>query len=113
MVDVGEGATTVIPVVDGYVLGGAVRSLPAAGRAVTAVVQQMMRWGRVQAGWEAGPGGKAAELGPRGLMMIARTPRVRALPQPCTPYPLVVVLVVVVVVVILVVVLLGTDGRCH
>ncbi|PNW72245.1 hypothetical protein CHLRE_16g676050v5 [Chlamydomonas reinhardtii] len=43
VVDVGEGVTHIIPVVDGYVLGGAIKSLPVAGRAVTGFVQQMLR----------------------------------------------------------------------
>ncbi|KXZ55585.1 hypothetical protein GPECTOR_2g1135 [Gonium pectorale] len=43
VVDVGEGVTHIIPVVDGFVLGGAIRSLPVAGRAVTGFVQQMLR----------------------------------------------------------------------
>ena len=36
--------THVIPVVDGYVLAGAVRSMPLAGRDVTNFVQQMLRY---------------------------------------------------------------------
>ncbi|GFR48843.1 hypothetical protein Agub_g10796, partial [Astrephomene gubernaculifera] len=43
VVDVGEGVTHIIPVVDGFVLGGAIKSLPLAGRAVTGFVQQMTR----------------------------------------------------------------------
>lgn len=45
VVDVGEGAAHIIPVVEGFVLEGAIKSLPLAGRSVTGVVQQMLRWG--------------------------------------------------------------------
>ncbi|GLC47861.1 hypothetical protein PLESTB_000033500 [Pleodorina starrii] len=43
VVDVGEGVAHIIPVVDGFVLEGAIKSLPLAGRAVTGFVQQMLR----------------------------------------------------------------------
>ena len=45
MVDAGDSCTSCIPVVDGYVLGGALRSLPVAGRDVTRHVQKLLRWG--------------------------------------------------------------------
>lgn len=43
VVDVGEGTTHVVPVVDGYVLGGAAASMPLAGREVSTMVQHMLR----------------------------------------------------------------------
>ncbi|EFJ49440.1 actin-related protein Arp3 [Volvox carteri f. nagariensis] len=43
VVDVGEGVAHIIPVVDGFVLEGAIKCLPLAGRAVTSFVQQMLR----------------------------------------------------------------------
>lgn len=43
VVDAGDGVTHVVPVVDGYVIGSAIRSIPIAGRDVTAFVQQLMR----------------------------------------------------------------------
>ena len=46
MVDAGDSCTSCIPVVDGYVLGGALRSLPVAGGDVTRHVQKLLRCGR-------------------------------------------------------------------
>ena len=57
--------THVIPVVDGYVLAGAVRSMPLAGRDVTNFVQQMLRYeggGGRQGAWGVGAG----RIGGRG-----------------------------------------------
>lgn len=58
VVDVGEGATHVVPVVDGYVLHGAVKSLPLSGRDVTAAVQQSLRCAYLGA-----PGVRVGNLG--------------------------------------------------
>ena len=43
VVDAGDSCTSCVPVVDGYVLGGALRSLPVAGRDVTRHVQKLLR----------------------------------------------------------------------
>lgn len=43
VVDAGDGSTQVIPVVDGYVLGSSVKTLPVAGADVTAFIQTLMR----------------------------------------------------------------------
>lgn len=43
VVDVGDGATHVVPVADGYVIGGSIRSIPIAGKDVTQFVQQLMK----------------------------------------------------------------------
>lgn len=43
VIDSGDGCTHVVPVVDGYVVGSAIRSIPIAGRDVTAFVQQLLR----------------------------------------------------------------------
>lgn len=43
VVDSGDGCTHVIPVVDGFVIGSAIRSVPLAGRDVTQHVQQLLR----------------------------------------------------------------------
>ncbi|KAG2708035.1 hypothetical protein I3843_05G157500 [Carya illinoinensis] len=43
VVDVGDGATHVVPVADGYVIGSSIKSIPIAGKDVTLFVQQLMR----------------------------------------------------------------------
>ena len=43
VVDAGDSCTSCVPVVDGYVLGGALRSTPVAGRNVTRHVQKLLR----------------------------------------------------------------------
>ncbi|KAK8370423.1 hypothetical protein V6Z12_A01G177100 [Gossypium hirsutum] len=43
VVDVGEGATRVVPVADGYVIGSCIKSIPIAGQDVTLFIQELMR----------------------------------------------------------------------
>lgn len=43
VVDVGDGATHVVPVADGYVIGSSIKSIPIAGKDVTSFIQQLMR----------------------------------------------------------------------
>ncbi|XP_042020684.1 actin-related protein 3-like [Salvia splendens] len=43
VVDIGDGATHVVPVADGYVIGGSIRSIPITGEDVTMFVQQLMK----------------------------------------------------------------------
>ncbi|KAG8641690.1 actin-related protein 3 isoform X2 [Manihot esculenta] len=43
VVDVGDGATHIVPVADGYVIGSSIRSVPIAGKDVTLFIQQLMR----------------------------------------------------------------------
>lgn len=43
VVDIGDGATHVVPVADGYVIGSSIKSVPIAGKDVTLFVQQLMR----------------------------------------------------------------------
>lgn len=43
VVDIGDGATHVVPVADGYVIGSSIKSIPIAGDDVTLFVQQLMR----------------------------------------------------------------------
>ena len=43
--DVGDGATHVVPVADGYVIGSSIKSIPIAGKDITLFVQQLMRVG--------------------------------------------------------------------
>ncbi|CAI0627174.1 unnamed protein product [Linum tenue] len=43
VVDVGDGASHVVPVAEGYVIGSSIKSIPIAGRDVTLFVQQLMR----------------------------------------------------------------------
>lgn len=43
VIDAGDGVTHVIPVADGFVLAGSIKSMPIAGRDLTAFVQQLMR----------------------------------------------------------------------
>lgn len=47
VVDVGDGATHVVPVADGYVIGSSIKSVPIAGKDVTLFVQQLMKVGYV------------------------------------------------------------------
>lgn len=41
--DVGDGVTHVVPVAEGYVIGGSIKSVPIAGKDVTFFIQQLMR----------------------------------------------------------------------
>ena len=43
VVDSGDGVTHVVPVVDGYVVGSCIKSMPMAGGSVTALVQRLLR----------------------------------------------------------------------
>ncbi|GFQ01316.1 actin-related protein 3 [Phtheirospermum japonicum] len=43
VVDVGDGATHVVPVADGYVIGSSIKSIPICGKDVTWFIQQLMR----------------------------------------------------------------------
>nr|CAB3447129.1 unnamed protein product [Digitaria exilis] len=43
VVDVGDGATHIVPVADGYVIGSGIRSIPLTGKDVTQFVQQLMK----------------------------------------------------------------------
>ena len=43
VVDVGDGATHIVPVADGYVIGSSIRSIPLTGKDVTQFVQQLMK----------------------------------------------------------------------
>ncbi|GMI70804.1 DISTORTED TRICHOMES 1, ACTIN-RELATED PROTEIN 3, ARABIDOPSIS THALIANA ACTIN-RELATED PROTEIN 3 [Hibiscus trionum] len=43
VVDVGEGATRVVPVAEGYVIGSCIKSIPIAGKDVTLFIQELMR----------------------------------------------------------------------
>jgi actin-related protein 3 len=43
VVDAGDGATYVVPVADGYVIGSSIKSIPIAGKDVTLFIQQLMR----------------------------------------------------------------------
>ena len=43
VIDIGDGVTHVIPVVDGYVVGSNIRSVPLAGKDITLFIQQMLR----------------------------------------------------------------------
>lgn len=43
VIDSGDGVTHVIPVVDGYAIGSAIKHIPLAGRDVTHFVQQLLR----------------------------------------------------------------------
>ncbi|XP_065870903.1 actin-related protein 3-like [Euphorbia lathyris] len=43
VVDVGDGATHIVPVADGYVIGSSIKSLPMAGKDVTLFIQELMR----------------------------------------------------------------------
>lgn len=41
--DVGDGATHVVPVAEGYVIGSSIKSIPVAGKDVTLFIQQLMK----------------------------------------------------------------------
>ncbi|XP_018629328.1 actin-related protein 3 isoform X2 [Nicotiana tomentosiformis] len=43
IVDIGDGATHVVPVAEGYVIGSSIKSIPIAGKDVTLFIQQLMR----------------------------------------------------------------------
>jgi len=43
VIDSGDGVTHVIPVAEGYVIGSSIKSIPLAGRDITAFVQQLLR----------------------------------------------------------------------
>ncbi|PHU17849.1 Actin-related protein 3 [Capsicum chinense] len=43
VVDVGDGATHVVPVAEGYVIGSSIKSIPISGKDVTLFVQQLMK----------------------------------------------------------------------
>lgn len=43
VVDVGDGATHIVPVADGYVIGSSIKSIPIAGRDVTVFIQQLLQ----------------------------------------------------------------------
>ncbi|KAI3516162.1 hypothetical protein L1887_15073 [Cichorium endivia] len=43
VVDVGDGATHVVPVAEGYVIGSSIKSIPISGKDVTYFIQQLMR----------------------------------------------------------------------
>lgn len=43
VVDVGDGATHIVPVADGYVIGSSIRSIPLTGNDVTQFIQQLMK----------------------------------------------------------------------
>lgn len=43
VVDVGDGATHVVPVAEGYVIGSSIKSIPVAGKDVTLFIQQLMK----------------------------------------------------------------------
>ena len=44
VIDSGAGCTHIIPVSDGYVISSAIQSIPIAGRDLTTLVQQLMRY---------------------------------------------------------------------
>ena len=44
VVDSGASATHVVPVVDGYVLGSSIRSVPVAGDSASQWLEQLLRW---------------------------------------------------------------------
>lgn len=43
VVDVGDGATHIVPVADGYVIGSSIKSIPISGKDVTSFVQQLLK----------------------------------------------------------------------
>ena len=47
VVESGHGVTHVIPVVDGFVIGSCIRTIPLAGRDITVFVQQALRSGHL------------------------------------------------------------------
>jgi actin-related protein 3 len=40
---VGDGATHIVPVADGYVIGSSIRSIPITGKDVTQFIQQLLK----------------------------------------------------------------------
>lgn len=43
VVDVGDGATHVVPVAEGYVIGNSIKSIPISGKDVTLFIQKLMK----------------------------------------------------------------------
>jgi len=43
VIDSGDGVTHIIPVIDGYVVGSAIKHIPIAGRDITSFIQQLLR----------------------------------------------------------------------
>lgn len=43
VIDVGDGATHVVPVAEGYVIGNSIKSIPISGKDVTLFIQQLMK----------------------------------------------------------------------
>jgi actin-related protein len=43
VVDVGDGATHIVPVADGYVIGSSIRSIPITGKDVTQFIHQLLK----------------------------------------------------------------------
>lgn len=43
VVDVGDGATHVVPVAEGYVIGNSIRSIPVSGKDVTLFIEKLMK----------------------------------------------------------------------
>lgn len=43
VVDVGDGATHIVPVAEGYVIGSSIKSIPLSGNDVTQFVQQLLK----------------------------------------------------------------------
>ena len=43
VIDSGDGATHVIPVADGYVIGSSIKTVPIAGKGITAFIQQLLK----------------------------------------------------------------------
>lgn len=43
VVDVGDGATHVVPVADGYVIGSSIKSIPITGKDITLFIQQLLK----------------------------------------------------------------------
>lgn len=43
VVDVGDGATHVVPVAEGYVIGNSIKSIPVSGKDVTLFIEKLMK----------------------------------------------------------------------
>ena len=43
VLDSGDGTTHVVPVVEGYVIGSSIKTIPIAGRDLTLFIQQLMK----------------------------------------------------------------------
>lgn len=43
VLDVGDGATHIVPVAEGYVIGSSIKSIPLSGKDVTQFVQQLLK----------------------------------------------------------------------